>query len=110
MAKNSIKVDGKKLRYLIEKGLGLSIYSICEVNGYSRNLIAQAIRSGTASPLVQNLLRLYNVDPSEYEYKEKAPEPKTPEQITIDDIAPITRAELKDLIKEAIKEVLNEQR
>ena len=107
MSKNSIKVDGKKLRYLIEKGLGLSIYSICEANGYSRNLIAQAIRTSTASPMVQNLLRLYNVDPSEYEYKEPIKEPEALEQMSIDDITPLTKSELKDLIKEAIYEILN---
>lgn len=107
MAKNSINIDGEKLRAIIEKKLGLNIYFICTANGYSRNLVAQAIRSGKASPLVQNLMRLYNIIPDEYEYKEPIKEDKTPAQITIDDITPISRAELKDIVKESVIEVFN---
>lgn len=107
MAKNSILIDGSKLKRIIEGKLGLSVYSIAESNGYSRNLVAQAIRSGKASPLVQNLLRLYSVAPEEYEYKEPITEAPEREQISIEDITPLTRSELKDLIKEAIYEILN---
>ena len=107
MARNSINIDGEKLRNIVELRLGLNIYSFCEANGYSRNLVAQAIRSGKASPLVQNLLRLYSVDPSEYIYKEPIKEDKAPAQMSIDDITPITRAELKEIVKESFIEVLN---
>lgn len=106
MARNSIKINGEKLRTIIEDEINLSIYEIATANGYSRNLVAQAIREGKASPLVQNLLRLYNIVPEEYKYKEPF-KAKEPEQITIDDITPLTRAELKDLIKEALLETLN---
>lgn len=107
MAKNSILIDGSKLRNIVERRLGFSVYTIAEANGYSRNLVAQAIRSGKASPLVQNLLRLYSVAPEEYEYKEPITEAPEREQISIEDITPLTRSELKELIKEAIEEVLN---
>ena len=108
MSKNSIRIDGKKLRYFIEKCAGTTIYKICEDNGYSRNLIAQAIRTETASPMVQNLLRLYDIEPSDYI---KAEEPEKvepqPDQITFEDITPLNREEIKGLVKEAIYEILN---
>ena len=107
MAKNSILIDGSKLRNIVERRLGFNIYKFCEANGYSKNLVAQAIRTGKASPLVQNLLRLYEIAPEEYEYKEPITETPEREQISIEDITPLTRSELKDLIKEALKEVLS---
>jgi hypothetical protein len=110
MARNTINIDGAKLREIIESRLDLNIYTIAEDNGYSRNLIAQAIRSGKASPVVQTLLRLYKVSPEEYEYKEPIEEIRDPEQITIDDITPLNREELKELIKEAVRDVLKEAR
>lgn len=107
MAKNSIKIDGAKLRNIIERRLGFNIYRFCEANGYSNNLVAQAIRSGKASPLVQNLMRLYDISPEEYEYKEPIEEPVKPNQLTFDDITPLNREELKALIKESVIEVFN---
>lgn len=108
MSKNSINIDGEKLRNIVERRLGFNIYAIEEANGYSRNLVAQAIRSGKASPLIQNLLRLYEVAPEEYEYKEEEITPIDP-QLTFDDIEvdSISRAELKAIVKEAIEETLN---
>lgn len=108
MSKNSINIDGEKLRNIVERRLGFNIYAIAEANGYSRNLVAQAIRSGKASPLIQNLLRLYEVTPEEYEYKEEEITPIDP-QLTFDDIEvdSISRAELKAIVKEAIEETLN---
>lgn len=108
MARNTIKIDGPKLRNIIEKKLGCNIYSFCEANGYSRNLIAQAIRDERASALVQNLMRLYDISPEEYEYKEPIKDDKEPTQVTIDDITPISREELRALIKETLKEALVE--
>ena len=108
MAKNSILIDGSKLKRIIEGKLGLSVYSISEANGYSRNLVAQAIRSGKASPLVQNLLRLYSVAPEEYEYKEPITEAPEREQISIEDITPLNRDKIKEIVKEAFKEAFKE--
>lgn len=107
MAKNSISIDGEKLRNIVERRLGFNIYKFCEANGYSRNLVAQAIRTGKASPLVQNLLRLYEIPPEEYEYKEPVKDPVTRDQVSIEDITPLTRAEVKDLLKESLREVLS---
>ena len=108
MARNTIKIDGPKLRNIIERRLGFNIYQFCEANGYSRNLIAQAIRDERASALVQNLMRLYEISPEEYEYKEPIKEDKELTQVTIDDITPISREELRALIKETLKEALLE--
>lgn len=47
------------------------------------------------------------MDPSEYIYKEPIKELKAPAQMSIDDITPITRAELKEIVKESFIEVLN---
>lgn len=109
MSKNSINIDGEKLRNIVERRLGFNIYAIAEANGYSRNLVAQAIRSGKASPLIQNLLRLYGVSPEEYEYKEEIEITPIDPQLTFDDIEvdSISRAELKAIVKEAIEETLN---
>ena len=108
MARNTIKIDGPKLRNIIERRLGFNIYQFCEANGYSRNLIAQAIRDERASALVQNLMRLYDISPEEYEYKDPIKEDKELTQVTIDDITPISREELRALIKETLKEALLE--
>lgn len=108
MARNTIKIDGPKLRNIIERRLGFNIYQFCEANGYSRNLIAQAIRDERASALVQNLMRLYDISPEEYEYKDPIKEDKELTQVTIDDITPISREELRALIKETLKEALRE--
>ena len=111
MSKNTIKINGQKLKILIEDDLGMSIYEIATDNGYSRNLVAQAIRTGKASPVVQTLLKLYDVKPAEYELKEiKDPEPPKKGQMSFDDIEEIKREELKDLIKESVLELFDKSR
>lgn len=105
MARNTIKIDGDKLRKTLETTTGLTIYQICESNGYSRNLLAEAIRKGQASPVVQTLLKLYGITPEAYKVKEETS--KAPEQMSIDDITPLNRDELKELVKESVIEVFN---
>ena len=104
MSKNTININGNELKRRIECDLKMSIYEIATDNGYSRNLIAQAIRTGKASPVVQTLLRIYNIKPEEYEIKD--PEPPKKGQMSFDDIEEIKRSELKSLIKETILETL----
>jgi hypothetical protein len=106
MSKNTIKINGNELKRRIEDDLGRSIYDIATNNGYSRNLIAQAIRTGKASPVVQTLLKLYGITPEEYEIKD--PEPPKKGQISFDDIEELSRSELKSLIKETILETLED--
>lgn len=110
MGKNNIKIDGDKLRSLLESVSGKSIYQVALGCGYSRNLIAEAIRKGIASPIVQNVAKLYGIEPSAYELKTPVEDPTssdTGKQISFDDLNSISREELKDVIKEAILETLS---
>ena len=109
MSKNSIKINGSKLRGLLEKNTGLTIYQIAESNGFSRNIIAQAIRQGIASPTVQMIADKCGVNTEDYIVKDPEPVEELKGQISIDDIETIKRDELKALIKEAIVEVINSQ-
>jgi transcriptional regulator with XRE-family HTH domain len=111
MNSTTIKIDGSKLRSLLES-TGKTIYQIATESGYSRNVISNAIRQGYASSAVQNIARLYGISPDDYKAVEiiKDPEPVIEElkgQISIDDLEEIKRDELKALIKEAIVETLN---
>ena len=109
MNSTTIKIDGAKLRQLLETKTGKSIYQIATESGYSKNVISNAIRQGYASSAVQNIARLYDITPDDY--KSIEPDPvKTEElkgQISIDDIESIKKDELKSIIKEAISEELN---
>ena len=106
MNSTTIKIDGAKLRELLESKTGKTIYEIALESGYSSNVISNAVRKGYASSAVQNIARLYGISPDEYKLKDTEPI-KEPAQISIDDIETIKREELKALIKEAIVETLN---
>ena len=66
MSKNTIKIDGKKLKGLLEYYAKKSLYEISEDEGFSRNFLSQACRSGKASPIVQSVARNYGVEPEQY--------------------------------------------
>lgn len=108
MSKNSIKINGSKLRGLLEKNTGLTIYQIAESNGFSRNIIAQAIRQGIASPTVQMIADKCGVNTEDYIVKDPEPVEELKGQISIDDIESIKKDELKSIIKEACREALVE--
>ena len=108
MNSTTIKIDGPKLRQLLENKTGKTIYQIATESGYSKNVISNAIKKGYASSAVQNIARLYDITPDDYKVIEPDPEPveELKGQISIDDIESIKREELKALIKEAILEFL----
>ena len=108
MSKNSIKINGSKLRGLLEKNTGLTIYQIAESNGFSRNIIAQAIRQGIASPTVQMIADKCGVNTEDYIVKDPEPVEELKGQISIDDIESIKKDELKSIIKKACREALVE--
>ena len=111
MNSTTIKIDGVKLRQLLENKTGKTIYQIATESGYSKNVISNAIKKGYASSAVQNIARLYDIAPDDYKVVEPDPV-KTEElkgQISIDDIESIKRDELKSIIKEAIAEIINSQ-
>lgn len=107
MNKTKIKIDGSKLRQLLESTTGKTIYQIATESGYSKNILSNAVREGYASSSVQNIARLYGIAPDAYKIKD--PDPiKEPSQISIDDIESIKKDELKSIIKEACREALVE--
>lgn len=71
MSKNTIKIDGAKLKQLLEERSGRSLYQISEDEGFSRNFLSQACRSGKASPIVQSVANKYSVRKEEYILPEK---------------------------------------
>lgn len=111
MNKTKIKIDGSKLRQLLESTTGKTIYQIATESGYSKNILSNAVREGYASSSVQNIARLYGIAPDAYKIKE--PDPiKEPDQISIDDIeykaADALPENFKALIKETVKEAIVE--
>lgn len=111
MHSTTIKIDGAKLRDLLENRTNKTIYQIAQESGYSKNVISNAIKKGYASSAVQNIARLYDITPDDYKVIETDPEPveELKGQISIDDIESIKRDELKAIIKEALIEVVNAQ-
>lgn len=109
MNSTTIKIDGVKLRQLLESKTGKTIYKIAQESGYSKNVISNAIKKGYASSAVQNIARLYDITPDDYKVIETDPEPveELKGQISIDDIETIKRDELKAIIKEAILDTLS---
>lgn len=111
MSKNTIKINGAKLKELLQTTTGKSLGEIAIENGYSRSLINEAVRVNKASPLIQTLCKLYGIAPEAYEIKEVKPETtksKSGEQVSFNDFY-IDRDELKAIVKEAIVEVLTER-
>ena len=109
MHSTTIKIDGSKLRALLESKTGKTIYQIAQESGYSKNVISNAIKKGYASSAVQNIARLYDIAPADYQILEvKHTEPELKGQISIDDLESIKKDDLKAIIKESYKEVLSE--
>lgn len=114
MHKTTIKINGAKLRELLENAANANIYEIAEANGFSRNIIANAVKIGYASSTVQGIARLYGIARADYEILEfnHEPEPATSAkgQISFDDFNTISREELKGLVKEAVFELFDKTR
>ena len=108
MNKTTIKIDGAKLRTLLERATGKTIYEIALESGYSKNVISNAVRKGYASSAVQNIARLYDIYPAEYWVIEPDPEPteEIKGQISIDDIEAIRKDELKALIMDVFNDII----
>lgn len=106
--RSTIKIDGKKLKSLLENTTGKDIYTLSVENGFSRNLLNEACRKGYASAVVQNLVKLYGISPEAYAVKD--PEPPKKGQMSFDDIEEIKREDLKDLIKESVLELFDKSR
>lgn len=109
MSKNTIEINGGKLKELLTTTTGKSLGDIALENGYSRSLLNEAVRVNRASPIIQTLCKLYGIAPEAYEIKAVKPEPKkSGEQVSFNDFY-IDRDELKAIIKEAITELIQER-
>ena len=108
--KNTIKIDAEKLQAVLELTTGKTLAEIAVENGYNKELFRNVIRRGEASANIQAVCRLYGIEPSAYELK-PATEPANDSeggQLTIDDlITSDAREVLKDVVKEALAELIN---
>lgn len=95
MSKNTIKIDGAKLKQLLEERSGRSLYQISEDEGFSRNFLSQACRSGKASPIVQSVANKYSVRKEEYILSKEF------KQMTIEEIDPnlVPREKINEAIE-----------
>lgn len=103
MSKNTIKIDGDRLKGLLEYYAKKSLYEISEDEGFSRNFLSQACRSGKASPIVQSVARNYGVEPEQYKLKDNELK-----QMRIEDIAPSTSWESLNKSVELSKDTYND--
>lgn len=114
--KNVINIDGSKLKSLLTEKTGKSLKELSLENGFSDSFLRMVIKSGKASPTAQAVIKLYGIEPSEYELKPETPaELETAKQLTFDDLKVkdviiITPSELKELVKEAVSEVFSSLR
>lgn len=96
MSKNTIKIDGAKLKQLLEERSGVSLYKISEDEGFSRNFLAQACRSGKASPIVQSVANKYSVRKEEYILPEKELKQMSIEDLQVEKATAVDKA-IEDL-------------
>lgn len=110
---NIINIDGAKLKALLESATGKTLKEISLENGFSDSFLRMVVKANRATPTAQAVIKLYGIEPSAYEIKEPVTEtePATSDtkQLTIDDILePDARDLMRDLVKEAVIEALNE--
>lgn len=71
MSKNTIKIDGAKVKEALEVTTGKTVYQIAKDNGFSDNFLKQACKANRASPIVQSVMRSYGLDPEDFKLKEQ---------------------------------------
>lgn len=106
MSKNTIKIDGAKLKQLLEERSGRSLYQISEDEGFSRNFLSQACRSGKASPIVQSVANKYSVRKEEYILPEKELKQMTIEEIDTDTVSKKTLDKAVDLSRDTYNDLV----
>ena len=108
--KSYIYIDGAKLKSLLESTTGKTLKEISLENGFSDSFLRMVVKTGKATPAAQAVIRRYGIEPSAYEDKPVEPETNEGKQISFDDLNTISRAELKELVKEALSEVFSSLR
>ena len=101
-------IDGEKFKTLLESKTGKTIKELSLENGYSDSFLRMVVKSGKASPSAVTLAKLYGIEPTEYEKPEPVNfKPETDgEQISLDDLLTISKAELKAIVKDSLLEIL----
>lgn len=84
--KNSIYIDGEKLRENIEAVTGKTIYEVSEAAGFSKKFLFEACKKGVASPTVQAVLKVHNIDVFKFEIKKDEPTATEYKQLSFDDL------------------------
>lgn len=84
MSKNTIKIRGDLLKKRLEITTGKTLYELSEENGFSKNFLSEACRSGRASPIVQAVVRKYGIEPSIFTEVKKEFKQMTIEEIGSD--------------------------
>lgn len=84
MSKNTIKIRGDLLKKRLEITTGKTLYELSEENGFSKNFLSEACRSGRASPIVQAVVRRYGIEPSIFTEVKKEFKQMTIEEIGSD--------------------------
>lgn len=104
MRSTSIKIDGQKLKLLLEKKSGLSIEELGEKYGYSRKFLPEACRVGVASSAVQSLAFYHGINKEEYELKEACEGVPALRDNAM--LFGMTTSELESLMRQIIREEL----
>ena len=108
------EIDGEKLGALLEAKTHKSLKELSLENGFSRNFLAETCRCNRATAPVVSVAKLYGIDLESYKAVEKVEDASQPPreggQLSLDDINQMRREELKELIKEALIDALNEIR
>lgn len=101
-------IDGEKFKALLESKTGKTIKELSLENGYSDSFLRMVVKTGKASPSAVTLAKLYGIEPTEYEKPEPVNyKPETDgEQISLDDLLTISKAELKAIVKDSLLEIL----
>ena len=107
-------IDGEKFKALLESKTGKTLKELSLDNGYSDSFLRMVVKTGKASPSAVTLAKLYGIEPTDYEKPEPVLLPyiedpeKDKKQISFDDLLTISKAELKTIVKEAVREVIAE--
>lgn len=114
MRKTTIKIEGEKLKSLLESITGKTLSEISRENGFSSNFLSEAVKNNAASSTVQTVTRLYGIGPEAYAVKEETEEApadgEKSNQLTIDDLLnEEAKTALKAIIKEAVSEIIKEE-
>lgn len=97
--KNSIYIDGEKLRKHIEAVTGKTIYEVSEEAGFSKKFLFESCKKGVASPTVQAVLKVLGIDVFKFEIKKDEPTETEYKQLSFDDL----EAERDRLFNECVK-------